>query len=67
MGLRFKVCPKCEGKGSHVNPSIDGNGLTYEDFENDPDFEEAYFAGNYDVECYECHGQRVVQEEMGDE
>jgi hypothetical protein len=28
----FEVCPRCEGEGSHVNPAVDGNGLTAEDF-----------------------------------
>lgn len=57
---KFVVCPRCRGKGTHVNPSIDGNGLTREDFDEDPDFEEAYFRGDYDVACYECRGRRVV-------
>ena len=57
---KFEVCGMCEGKGSHVNRNIDGNGLTREDFEEDPDFEEAYFRGDYDVPCEECHGLRVV-------
>ena len=56
----FGVCPLCEGKGKHVNPSIDSCGLSREDFDNDPQFEEDYFSGAYDVECYECEGARVV-------
>lgn len=56
----YAVCPTCEGRGSHVNPSIDSHGLTAEDFAEDPDFEEAYFSGAYDVRCAECHGKRVV-------
>lgn len=57
---RYEVCSRCDGTGTHVNPSIDGNGLTYEDFAEDPDFEEAYFSGIYDVNCYECKGNRVT-------
>lgn len=57
---QFAVCPTCEGRGSHVNPSIDSQGLSAEDFAEDPDFEEAYFSGAYDMPCSECHGQRVV-------
>jgi len=60
LATRFEVCDRCEGSGSHVNPSIDGNGLSREDFDEDPDFEEAYFAGRYDVPCYECRGERVI-------
>lgn len=54
------VCPLCSGKGKHVNPAIDGNGLSQEDFDNDPDFAESYFSGVYDVTCYECNGNNVV-------
>jgi hypothetical protein len=60
--VKFVVCDRCSGKGKHCNPNIDGNGLTREDFERDPDFKEDYFSGVYDVECEECHGQRVVPE-----
>lgn len=56
----FEVCPTCNGKGKHVNPSIDCNGLTAEDFAEDPDFAESYISGMYDVPCYGCDGRRVV-------
>lgn len=56
----FAVCPTCEGRGSHVNPSIDSQGLSAEDFDEDPDFREDYFSGAYDVPCAECRGNRVV-------
>jgi hypothetical protein len=57
--VRYEVCGTCEGKGKHVNPNIDRNGLTAEDFDEDPDFRENYFSGMYDVPCNECHGNRV--------
>lgn len=56
----FQVCSRCRGEGTHVNPSIDGNGLIAEDFADDPDFAEEYSRGTYDVPCSECHGERVV-------
>lgn len=56
----YEVCPVCEGKGTHVNPNIDSQGLTREDFDDDPDFRENYMSGMYDMECSECHGKRVV-------
>lgn len=56
----YEVCPTCEGRGTHVNPSVDAGGLTTEDFAEDPDFAEAYWAGRYDVRCYQCRGERVV-------
>ena len=39
-----------------VNPSIDAGGLSYDDFCDDPDFEEAYFSGRFDVTCSACNG-----------
>ena len=60
LPAKFEVCGTCEGRGTHVNPSIDGNGLSAEDFAEDPDFEEAYFRGDYDVQCHTCHGEKVV-------
>jgi hypothetical protein len=62
LPLHFEVCPTCEGRGTHTNPSIDCGGLSSEDFEQDPDFREDYFNGRYDVQCYHCHGDRVVPE-----
>ncbi len=56
------VCPLCEGKGTHTDPSIDCDGLTREDFDAEPDFAEDYFGGSYDVTCVECGGRRVVPE-----
>lgn len=58
---RYIVCPTCDGAGSHVNPSIDSEGLTAADFEEaGPEFFEDYRSGTYDVPCYECGGKRVV-------
>lgn len=63
LPARFEVCPTCEGKGRHVNPSIDAHGLTREETDSWCAEElEGYFQGRYDVECYECAGQRVVPE-----
>jgi excinuclease UvrABC ATPase subunit len=57
---KFEVCPTCEGRGSHVNPSIDSEGISEDDFAEDPEFRENYFGGMYDQQCNECHGLRVV-------
>ncbi len=56
------VCLTCNGRGKHVNPSIDAHGLSREDFEEDPDFAEQYMSGVYDVTCYGCGGRNVVLE-----
>lgn len=55
-----EVCPRCRGEGTHVNPAVDGHGISPEQFHDDPDFEEAYFSGVYDVTCEECGGKNVV-------
>jgi hypothetical protein len=63
LPTRWAVCSVCEGKGTHVNPSIDCDGLTAEDFADDPDFAEDYMAGTYDQTCNRCKGrttERVV-------
>ena len=58
---KFEVCGTCNGKGTHVNPSIDANGITQSEmYELGPEFEDEYFSGAYDVTCNECHGKRVV-------
>jgi hypothetical protein len=62
----YEVCWRCDGTGSHVNPSIDGNGISAEQFAEDPEFKEAYFSGAYDVACYECRGARVLPEVVED-
>lgn len=55
-----EVCPICEGEGKIVNRSIDGNGISADEFYDDPDFAEDYMSGVYDVTCDECNGLRVV-------
>ena len=61
LPTRWVVCPVCDGKGSHVNPAIDGHGLTAEDFDQDPDFAEDYAAGVYDQVCNKCEGRTTVR------
>lgn len=60
--VKYEVCGTCDGKGSHVNPSIDSHGIGPEEFDEDPDFAESYFRGDYDIPCAECHGRRVSVE-----
>ena len=55
--IHMGECEVCQGKGKYVNPSIDAGGLTYEDFANDPEFEEEYFRGAYDQVCEACGGK----------
>lgn len=60
MPFIWEVCPTCRGRGRHVNPNIDSNGISPEEFEEDPSFREDYFNGIYDVCCYGCNGKRVI-------
>lgn len=57
---KWEVCETCDGRGTHVNPSIDSHGISPEEFAEDPDFAEAYFRGDYDQPCNECHGRTTV-------
>ncbi len=57
------VCPSCRGTGRHVNPNIDGNGITASEMDElGDDFREDYFNGVYDVQCQTCNGANVVDE-----
>jgi hypothetical protein len=55
----FGVCDRCRGTGVHDHPAF-SNGISQEQFDEDPEFKEDYMAGKYDVRCSECKGQRVV-------
>ena len=57
------VCPVCNGEGTTVNPDIDANGLTHEDFYDDPDLREDYMSGLYNIICRACEGKRVIKQE----
>lgn len=59
VAAEFIVCQRCEGHGTHVDPNVDGSGLTPDDLA-DEDFREEYFRGDYDVKCFRCDGERVV-------
>lgn len=65
--VKWILCPVCEGDGKTVNPDIDSNGLTAEDFREDPDFAENYWSGMYDITCRGCNGHRVVTHERIEE
>lgn len=62
LPTKWGVCPVCNGVGTHVNPAIDCNGLSAEDFDEDPGFAEDYCNGTYDVQCNLCRGRTTVQE-----
>ena len=59
--VHMEVCPDCNGKGAYVNPNIDRHGLTADDeCWHDPDFEENYMTGYYNVPCERCNGANVI-------
>jgi hypothetical protein len=61
LSLEWALCPTCEGNGSHVNPSIDSNGITASEMrELGDDFREEYFSGVYDIPCNQCKGEKVI-------
>jgi RecJ-like exonuclease len=63
LPARYEVCSRCGGRGKHVNPSIDGNGITSSEWaEWDEDDRDTYLSGGYDVTCEKCDGRNVVLE-----
>jgi len=56
----MQICPTCDGSGRYVNPNIDRQGLSREDFDAEPEFLEAYRSGMYDITCQHCKGQNVI-------
>ena len=56
------ICHRCHGAGVVDAPGISDNGLTSDDFAEDPEFAEDYAAGVYSVPCPECNGEKVFVE-----
>lgn len=60
----WDICQRCKGEGQHSNPSIDGNGITSEEWfgpDWDDESREAYMNGEYDVACEAgCTGGKVL-------
>lgn len=61
-----EVCPRCEGYGTHLTPSIGQHAYSIEEFYESFDDEEdraSYFqrGGKYDVTCEKCKGNKVVE------
>ena len=55
VAFDWESCSNCRGKGSYVDPSIDGAGLSSEDFD-DETFRERYESGVFSVDCQSCDG-----------
>ena len=61
LPTKWMVCVVCNGKGTHVNPSIDCCGISADDFAEDSDFAESYMRGDYDQPCNRCGGRTTIQ------
>jgi hypothetical protein len=60
LPLKMEVCPTCDGRGQHIDPSVDAGGY-YDDGDDCDEYgENLYFSGYYDMLCQTCHGQNVV-------
>ena len=60
---KYEICPTCNGRGTHTNPNIDCGGITASEWaEWGPEEQDHYMSGGYDVTCYTCHGEKVVQQ-----
>lgn len=59
LPAHWVICSRCDGDGKHTNPSIDGHGITSEEWAHDwtDEEREGYLGGAYDVVCAECHGR----------
>ena len=61
LPTKWEVCSVCEGKGIHVDPRMDDNGLNTADFQDDPDFANDYFSGAFDIPCNSCGGRTTIR------
>ena len=62
---KMEVCPRCDGTGTHLTPSIGNHAYSAEEFYeafSEPEDRAEYFrrGGIYDVQCERCHGKNVV-------
>jgi hypothetical protein len=60
---KYAICSRCEGRGRHTNPNIDGNGITGDEWHNEWSHEEQemYLTGGYDVGCERgCQDGKVI-------
>ena len=64
LPAKYIVCPKCEGHGTHLIPSIGEHAYSEEEFAEafDDEGRSEYFkrGGIYDVKCTVCKGERVA-------
>jgi len=61
VSFEYHICSNCRGHGQHVNPAVDGHGISMNEFYEDPDFYDGYMAGHYDIRCEECNGSGKIR------
>ncbi len=65
LPAKWEICNACGGEGTELYGSLKGADVT-EMLREDPEFEEEYRGGRYDVACSQCHGtgkELVVDED----
>jgi len=54
LSAKYEICTRCRGKGSHTNPSIDGHGISADEWNGpgwDDESRDMYLSGGYNVGC----------------
>jgi DnaJ-class molecular chaperone len=57
LPARWEICCECGGDGKHSQAL---GSFSPEQLDDDPEFAEAYFAGEYDQQCSTCRGSGKV-------
>ncbi len=57
---KYEVCDECHGTGAVLIDGLRGVAFSRDEMDEDPDFREHYFGGDYDTACDVCGGKRVV-------
>lgn len=55
---KWVICDDCRGEGVRA---LHGMAISAQEFNEDPDFAEAYFGGEYDTPCGACSGSGKLQ------
>ena len=60
--FKWVICYCCEGHGHVDNPAFTQGFTSSEWHDKDPDEQDAYMAGVYDVQCVSCKGLGRIRE-----
>lgn len=56
------ICHGCDGDGTELRGGLKGAAFSQEEMDEDPDFRESYFGGDFDVACSVCNGEKIILE-----